>query len=120
VVIVMNVVQVSEGREEDFERAFRERERLLDQAPGFRGFELLRPRPDEALSAHGASHPDDGAPVLAGSYIVVTRWETAEHFHGWVRSDLFRRAHRGRESGVAAANSVHMYEVIETEEPAVA
>ena len=41
-VIVLNLVQAMEGRAEDFERAFLERERLLNQAEGFAGFELLK------------------------------------------------------------------------------
>ena len=39
-ITVMNCVTVDPERASDFERAFLERERLLDQAPGFRRFEL--------------------------------------------------------------------------------
>ena len=55
-IVVMNVVRAVEGRAEDFERAFLTRERLLNQAEGFRGFELLRRDKD-------------------AEYVVLTKWD---------------------------------------------
>ena len=75
--VVMNVVEAKEGRVEDFERAFRERERLLNQAEGFVEFELLRRDRDR-------------------EYVVLTKWESDEAFKAWVGSDLFKRSHRHR------------------------
>lgn len=100
-VVVMNVVAAVAGREAEFERAFRERERLLGQADGFRGFELLR--------------RDRGA-----EYVVLTRWVSVEAFRAWVRSDLFRRVHRSRDGELATGNELRTYEVLEIEEPALA
>jgi heme-degrading monooxygenase HmoA len=96
--IVMNVVQVKDRRVEDFERAFLERERLLDQAPGFAGFELLRRDQD-------------------GEYVVLTRWESEEAFNSWVGSDLFKRSHRHRDGELAHGNEVRRYEVLDAEVP---
>jgi heme-degrading monooxygenase HmoA len=98
-VIVMNVVQAKEGRAEDFERAFMERERLLNQAEGFAGFELLRRDKD-------------------GEYIVLTRWESDEAFKAWVGSDLFKRSHRHRDGELAHGSEIRRYEVIDVEVPA--
>jgi heme-degrading monooxygenase HmoA len=99
VVIVMNVVQAKEGRVEDFERAFLERERLLNQAEGFAGFELLRRDRDR-------------------EYIVLTRWESEAAFKAWVGSDLFNRSHRHRDGELAHGNEIRRYEVLDIEVPA--
>lgn len=100
-VVVMNVVQAVEGRERDFERAFLERERLLAQAAGFRGFELLR-------RSEGRE------------YVVLTRWERQEDFRAWVASDLFRRSHRHRHGELAEHPDLRVYEVLDVEAPSLA
>jgi heme oxygenase (mycobilin-producing) len=99
-VVVMNVVRAADGRAEEFEQAFLTRERLLNQADGFLGFELLRRDRD-------------------GEYVVLTRWESQEAFRGWVRSDLFRRSHsRDRGRGLATSNELRLYDVLDVEVPA--
>jgi heme-degrading monooxygenase HmoA len=98
-VTVMNCITVDPKRAPDFERAFLERERLLDRAPGFRRFELLR--------------RDRGA-----EYVVLTSWESEQHFRDWVKSDLFKRAHRrDGERGFGGHSEVRAYEVLDSEEP---
>jgi heme-degrading monooxygenase HmoA len=92
----MNVVEAKEGRVEDFERAFRERERLVSQAEGFVGFELLRRDRDR-------------------EYIVLTKWESDEAFKGWVGSDLFKRSHRHADGEFAHGNEVRRYDVLDVE-----
>lgn len=92
----MNVVEAKEGSVEDFERAFRERERLVQQAAGFVGFELLR-RDRER------------------EYIVLTKWESEETFNAWVGSDLFKRSHRHADGQFAHANEVRRYDVLDVE-----
>ena len=49
------------------EARFRARQRMVDQLPGFRSFELLRPR--------------DG-----GEYLVMTSWASREDFEAWRNS----------------------------------
>lgn len=98
----MNVVQVEDGNSEAFEQAFASRERLLSQAEGFAGFELLR-------RAEG------------GEYVVLSRWESHDAFQGWLKSDLFRQAHRHLKDGNAPSphgSEVRTYEVLDTEVPA--
>ncbi|HEX6204455.1 MAG TPA: antibiotic biosynthesis monooxygenase [Solirubrobacterales bacterium] len=94
--IVMNVVEAKEGRVEDFERAFRERERLVQEAEGFVGFELLRRDRDR-------------------EYVVLTRWEDEETFKSWVGSDLFKRSHRHADGQFAHGNEIRCYDVLDVE-----
>jgi heme oxygenase (mycobilin-producing) len=103
-ITVMNCVTVDPERAADFERAFLQRERLLDQAPGFRRFELLR--------------RDRGS-----EYVVLTTWESEQHFQDWLKSDSFARAHRhvaegGGQNphGFAGQSEVRSYEILDSEE----
>ena len=77
--IAMNRFTVSEGREPDFERTWRERDTHLDEVPGFEGFHLLRGATDEGTTLF-ASH---------------TLWATPEAFTAWTESEAFRKAHAG-------------------------
>ena len=54
-----------EGAEEEIERRFAARKRMVDAAEGFVEFELLRPVVGEKR------------------YFVVTRWDTREHYEAW-------------------------------------
>ena len=101
-ITVMNCVTVDPERAQDFEQAFMARERLLDQAPGFRRFELLR--------------RDRGA-----EYVVLTTWESEQHFRDWVRSDLFKRAHRrDGQRNFGGHSELRSYEILDVEEAALA
>lgn len=94
--VVMNVVEANEGSVEDFERAFRHRERLVQQAEGFVGFELLRRDRDR-------------------EYIVLTKWENEETFKAWVGSEHFKRSHRHADGQFAHGNEVRCYDVLDVE-----
>lgn len=94
--VVMNVVEANEGRVDDFERAFRNRERLVQQAEGFVGFELLRRDRDR-------------------EYVVLTRWENEETFKAWVGGELFKRSHRHADGQFAHGNEVRCYDVLDVE-----
>jgi heme-degrading monooxygenase HmoA len=99
VFIAMNVVEAKEGRVEDFERAFLERESWLNQAEGFVGFELLRRDRNR-------------------EYIVLTKWASHDAFKAWVGSDLFKRSHQHRDGELAHGNEVRCYDVIDVKVPA--
>jgi len=75
--IAMNRFQVARGREDDFERQWRERDSQLKEVPGFRSFYLLR-------------GPEEKDHTLYSSHVV---WESRADFEAWTRSDAFRRAH---------------------------
>ena len=77
--VAMNRFRVAAGREEDFERAWRERESYLDEVPGFVRFQLLR-----------------GAPVEGEvAFVSCSEWESPAAFEAWTHSEAFARAHRG-------------------------
>jgi heme-degrading monooxygenase HmoA len=92
----MNVVEAKEGRVEEFERAFRERERLLTQAEGFVEFALLRRDRDR-------------------EYVVLTKWQSEGAFKDWVGSDLFKRSHRHADGQFAHGNELRRYDVLDVE-----
>lgn len=75
--IAMNRFEVAEGREEIFERAWRDRDRFLQDVPGFRSFRLLR------------GTPHDGITV----FLSHATWESHQAFEAWMESEAFRRAH---------------------------
>jgi heme-degrading monooxygenase HmoA len=80
------------------EARFAERLPLVAQAPGFRGFELLR--------------PVEGSDM----YLSVSRWADRAAFDAWVQSSYNAQAH-GRPAGEAGApggpprTQVELYEV---------
>lgn len=74
-IVRINVITVPDGAGEELERRFAERQGAVEQAPGFEGFQLLR--------------PTDGGE----SYFVVTRWADEASFEAWRDGDG-RRAHK--------------------------
>jgi heme-degrading monooxygenase HmoA len=71
----------------------------VESAPGFLGFELLRP--------------------VAGDdrYFVYTKWETEEHFQAW-RNGPAMEAHSGeRAKPVASGSSLLEFEVVQSAQP---
>lgn len=92
-VIVMNRIPVAEGREEDFERTFTERDRAVDKMPGFIDLQVLRP-------AEGRT------------YVVLTRWQSREAFTAWTSSEAFIAAHRKQTPGLVESRPMlEVYEV---------
>jgi heme-degrading monooxygenase HmoA len=75
--IAMNRFRIALGREDDFEKLWRERDSHLDEVPGFREFHLLRGPRDEECTLY-SSH---------------TLWESREAFEAWTKSESFRKAH---------------------------
>lgn len=75
--IAMNRFRIARGREEDFEKLWRERDSHLDGVPGFRTFSLLR-------------GPQDDESTLYASH---TTWEDEAAFRAWTESEAFKKAH---------------------------
>ena len=83
--VSINHIPVKPGREEDFEKMFRERERAVEDQPGFLSLDVLKP---------GTRMLMGGPPErVDNEYQVLTRWENEEAFRGWFHSDAFKRAH---------------------------
>jgi len=84
--ISINHIPVKKGREADFEKRFRERDRSVEEQPGFVSIDVLKP----GLRAVRGGAPE---PLDNNEYQVLTRWESEEAFRGWVRSDAFKQSH---------------------------
>ena len=79
-IVKINAISVPTAAAAELERRFSQRAGVVDQAPGFLGFQLLRPvQGDER-------------------YFVVTQWEDEESFAAWRDGDA-RAAHAGEGSG---------------------
>lgn len=72
-IVKINAISVPEGKGEELEKRFAARKNAVDSAPGFEGFELLRP--------------------VAGDsrYFVVTRWADEASYEAWRDSDPHTR-----------------------------
>ncbi len=77
-IVRINAIEVPEGMGPVLEERFSARLGAVDGAPGFEGFELLRPTGD-----------------AESRYFVVTHWRSVEDFDAWVASDDFGRGHSG-------------------------
>ena len=91
-IVVMNVMDVAREHEAAFEEAFGTRQGDVEDQPGFLCLEVLRTLVGEW----------DGPPREASSesavrtYVVLSRWESAEQQLAWTRSEAFRSAHGRR------------------------
>lgn len=104
-VVKINAIEVPEGRGDALEERFRARAGAIESAPGFLGFELLRPVAGETR------------------YFVYTRWESEEAFRAWRESEAFQRGHAGGAGGggrppVGTASSLLEFELVLSAVPA--
>ena len=74
-ITVANRIFVDPDYAEQFEERFRNRAQLVDGMEGFQANLVLRPT-------------ETGAP-----YIVLTFWDSREHFQAWTKSDAFVKGH---------------------------
>ena len=103
-VVKINAITVPEGRGHELEERFAQRAAAVENAPGFEGFELLRPVDGESR------------------YFVYTRWESEEAFQNWFQSQAFAQGHvqASRErsgSPVGTAADLLAFEVVMTAAP---
>ena len=92
-VVKINAIDVPAGAGPELEARFAARMGAVEGAPGFLGFELLRPVAGEAR------------------YFVYTRWETEEAFAAWSAGGA-RQAHGGGGRPVATGASLLEFEVV--------
>jgi len=98
-VVKINAIEVPEGAGPELERRFANRHGAVESAPGFLGFELLRPVAGE------------------NRYFVYTRWESEEAFAAW-RDGAGMQAHAGeRSQPVASGSALLEFEVVQAVEP---
>lgn len=96
--VVMNVLTVPEPMRATLEERFANRAGEVETMDGFEHFELLRPVEGQ------------------DNYLVYTRWQSEEHFKGWMESQSFTKGHaQSAESGPASTGSqIWTFEVAET------
>jgi heme-degrading monooxygenase HmoA len=101
--IAMNNFKVADGKGEEFERIWRERETYLKQVPGVIRFALLRGD-------------------VAGEYVSHSTWESRDAFIAWTQSEAFAAGHRGSSMmGILQGPpQVKLYEAVLAEEFAAA
>ena len=76
--IAMNRFKIKLGKEEEFEKIWKNRDSYLDNVDGFLKFNLLR------------SGSFDKYTLFASHSV----WESSEHFKNWTKSESFRLAHK--------------------------
>jgi heme-degrading monooxygenase HmoA len=104
-IVRINAIEVPEGMGEVLEQRFAARLGAVDQAPGFEGFELLRPTGEAETR-----------------YFVVTHWRSVADFDAWLASDDFGRGHSEGGSGhgggpVASGSAVLEFDVVLSSQP---
>ncbi|MGI8309629.1 antibiotic biosynthesis monooxygenase [Saccharopolyspora sp. ASAGF58] len=98
-VVKINAIEVPEGSGPELEKRFASRHGSVDSAPGFLGFELLRPVKGE------------------NRYFVYTKWESEEAFQAWA-SGPAKAAHAGEaKNPVATGSSLLEFEVVQESHP---
>lgn len=98
-VVKINAIEVPEGAGPELEKRFASRHGSVDSAPGFLGFELLRPVKGD------------------NRYFVYTKWESEEAFQAWA-SGPAKAAHAGEaKNPVASGSSLLEFELIQESYP---
>ena len=93
-VVKINAIEIPEGAGPELEKRFAHRAHAVENSPGFRGFQLLRP-------VRGDNR-----------YFVVTHWDSEEAFATW-RDGPAKAAHAGeRKNPVSTGSSLLEFEVV--------
>lgn len=92
-VVAINTLSVPEPARAELEKRFAARKHAVDSAPGFEGFQLLRP-------------------VSGGDrYFVYTQWATREDFENWKSNRS--SAHDSGQKPVSEAADLLEFEVVD-------
>lgn len=101
--VAMNRISVRDDYKDRFEELFQTRAREVDREQGFLDARILRPLTQQQ------------------PYIVMTTWESKEHFDHWVESGAYRKGHsrgfedmkKAREEGrpMPMSSDMELYEV---------
>jgi len=96
--VAINVLSVPEGAGATLEQRFAGRAGMVDSAPGFERFELLRP--------------------VAGTqdYLVVTHWASEDDYRAWLDSRSFAAGHASAPaagSSAATGSEIWTFEVVQ-------
>ena len=94
-VVKINAIEVPEGQGPELEKRFASRHGSVEDAPGFLGFELLRP-------VNGESR-----------YFVYTKWETEEDFQNWAQGPAKAAHANANANPVATGASLLEFEIVQ-------
>lgn len=92
-VVKINAIEIPAGAGPELEARFAARAGVVDQAPGFLAFELLRPVGD------------------GDRYFVYTKWESEEDYQAWANGSA-RAAHPRQQPTMATGASLLEFEVV--------
>lgn len=93
-VVKINAVRVPPERHAEFERRFIGRAGVIDDAPGFLGFELLRPTAGE------------------DRYFIVTRWKDDDSFIAWLDDEDRAATERAEATALLGTADVLEFQVV--------
>ncbi|MEI2384016.1 antibiotic biosynthesis monooxygenase [Breoghania sp. JC706] len=82
--IAMNRFRVKSGLEKNFEEVWMNRERHLNEVPGYLEFKLLK-----------GPEVTEGTEENHTLYASHTLWASYDDFVNWTKSEAFRAAHKG-------------------------
>ncbi|BAU97335.1 extracellular polysaccharide biosynthesis protein [Corynebacterium suranareeae] len=96
-IVKINAISVPEGAGEELEKRFAVRQNAVDSAPGFEGFQLLRPVSGE------------------DRYFVVTQWADEDSYNAWRDAEKAKGGHGAHGSDkkpVASGATLLEFEVV--------
>lgn len=97
-IVKINAISVPEGAGPELEKRFAARQNAVDSAPGFEGFQLLRPVAGEER------------------YFVITRWADEESYNAWREAEMSKGGHGGAHGSdkkpVASGATLLEFEVV--------
>ena len=85
--IAMNRFKILNGKENEFEKVWKNRETHLDKVPGFKNFNLIKGKSTDEYTL----------------YVSHSIWNSEEDFINWTKSAEFRLAHKN------AGSNKHLY-----------
>lgn len=85
--VAINYIDCNEDYKPRFEELFGSRAHAIDRMPGFKNMQVLKPKDGES------------------SYLIVSFWETEEHFKAWTGSAEFLEGHKRGFADLAKAKA---------------
>ena len=85
--VAINYIDCSEDYKPRFEELFGNRAHAIDRMPGFKNMQVLKPMTDD------------------GNYLIVSFWESEDHFKAWTGSSEFLEGHKRGFADLAKAKA---------------
>ncbi|MCS6934896.1 MAG: antibiotic biosynthesis monooxygenase [Chitinophagales bacterium] len=85
--VAINYIQCNDDYRERFEQLFATRAHAIDRMPGFYEMHVLKPSDEN------------------GNYLIMSFWESEEHFKAWTNSPEFIEGHKRGFADIAKAKA---------------